>query len=143
MNEVYEKISKAANLIDEIDQMISTHSERLQKVDHELSDWLHYIENNDLSSADSVKIVAKIKELRLLRKELHREHAIEKAYMDNSSKMMGNNTRGILMANINKAVNDWENEYKNRVLTDEMISEVLNETKKRGRPRKIDLIEEL
>ena len=71
---------------------------------------------------------------------MHKEYTIEKAYKDNSSKMMGNNTRQLLLAEINKVVNQWEKEYNNRILTDEEIEQILNQTKKRvGRPKKNEL----
>ena len=54
--------------------------------------------------------------------------------------MMGNNTRQLLLAEINKVVNQWEKEYNNRILTDEEIEQILNQTKKRvGRPKKNEL----
>ena len=40
---VYEKIKQAMQILDEIDKMIDSQSEELQNVDYELSDWLHFI----------------------------------------------------------------------------------------------------
>ena len=137
---IYNTIKEAIKLIDEIDAMINTQAEELQKVDYEISDWLHYIENNETTGKENEKILKKLKELRIKRKSLHKEHAIEKAYKDNSNKMMGNNTRQMLLSEINKTIKQWENEYKNRILTEEEIKNFL-ETKKVGRPKKI-VIEE-
>lgn len=134
---VYEKIRSAAKLIDEIDELINSQSDELKKIDLEISDWLHYIENNDLNERQSKIVIKKIKELRQIRKSLHKEYTIEKAYKDNSSKMMGNNTRGLMLSEINKIVKQWENEYNNRVLTDEEINKIIDSTKKKvGRPKK-------
>lgn len=137
---IYEKIKQTTKLIDEIDSMINSQSEELKKVDLEISDWLHFIENNKTTEKQDSIIISKLKELRLIRKSLHKEYTIEKAYKDNSSKMMGNNTRQLLLAEINKVVNQWEKEYNNRILTDEEIEQILNKTKKRvGRPKKNEL----
>lgn len=137
---IYEKIKQTTKLIDEIDSMINSQSEELKKVDLEISDWLHFIENNKTTEKQDSIIISKLKELRLIRKSLHKEYTIEKAYKDNSSKMMGNNTRQLLLAEINKVVNQWEKEYNNRILTDEEIEQILNQTKKRvGRPKKNEL----
>jgi len=137
---IYEKIKQTTKLIDEIDSMINSQSEELKKVDLEISDWLHFIENNKTNEKQDSIIISKLKELRLIRKSLHKEYTIEKAYKDNSSKMMGNNTRQLLLAEINKVVNQWEKEYNNRILTDEEIEQILNQTKKRvGRPKKNEL----
>lgn len=137
---IYEKIKETINLLDEIDEMINTQSVEVQQVDFELSDWLHYIENNEISDESSIKIVKKIKELRELRRCLNNEHEIEKTYKDNSSKMMGNNTRSMLLVEINKTKNRLNNDYKNRVLTDETINDLLNNKKKRGRPKKVEAV---
>lgn len=135
---VLNKIKEVIVLLDEIDTMIEEQSQELQKVDYELSDLYHYIENENISTETSVKLIERIKYLRLLRKSLNIEYAIEKAYKDNSSKMMGNNTRSFLLNSVCKARETYRNnEYKNRVLTDEDITELeITEKKKRGRPPK-------
>lgn len=140
---IYGKIKQATQIIDEIDNLINTQSTELKNVDLEISDWLHFIENNEINEKQSIIIINKLKELRLIRKSLHKEYTIEKAYKDNSSKMMGNNTRQLLLTEINKVVKQWENEYNNRVLNDEEIKNIIDNTKKKvGRPKKIKLEEE-
>ena len=140
--QIYSKIKEATRLIDEIDNMIDSQSNELQKVDLEISDWLHFIENNKTNDRQNSIIISKLRELRLLRKSLHKEYSIEKTYKENSAKMMGNNTRQLLLAEINKVVKLWENEYNNRVLTDEEIFEIIDSTKKKvGRPRKENMVE--
>lgn len=135
--QIYSKIKEATKLIDEIDNMINSQSEELKKVDLEISDWLHFIENNKTNDSQNSIIVSKLRELRLARKSLHKEFSIERTYKEHSSKMMGNNTRQLLLAEINKVVKLWENEYNNRVLTDEEIFKIIDSTKKKvGRPRK-------
>ena len=134
---VYNKILQATKLIDEIDDLIRTQSEANQRIDQEIGDWLHYIENNDISDRECVNIVAKLKELRIIRRSLRKEYEIERVYKDNASKMMGNNTRGLLLSAINSIVKQLDSEYKNRVLSQEKIEEVLNVPKRKvGRPKK-------
>ena len=134
---VYKLICDAINIIDEIDSLIATQSIANQKIDQEIQDWLHYIENNELTDSESIIVIKKLKELRIERRSLRNEYEIEKVYKDNSSKMMGNNTRGLLKAEIHKIMKQLDSEYKNRVLTDEQIKQVLEPTKKKvGRPKK-------
>lgn len=135
-NEIIDKIKLAISSLDEIDNMMETQSSELQKVDYELSDWYHYIENNEINEQESYKIIQEIKRLRKLRRSLNNEHEIENTYKNHSSKMMGNNTRSFLLVEINKTIKQLDNEYKNRVLTEERINEMLNIKKKRGRPKK-------
>ena len=134
---VYKLICDAINIIDEIDNLIATQSITNQKIDQEIQDWLHYIENNELTDSESIIVIKKLKELRIERRSLRNEYEIEKVYKDNSSKMMGNNTRGLLKVEINKIMKQLDSEYKNRVLTDEQIKQVLEPIKKKvGRPKK-------
>lgn len=139
---VYEKIKNAVLLLDEIDDMINTQSYQCQQIDYEMQDWLHYIENNEVNDKQSIKIIKEMQRLRRERRCLHNEYEIEKTFKDNASKVMGNNTRPMLLAEIGKTVKQINSDYKNRVLTDEQINELLSEKKKRGRPRKETINEE-
>ena len=139
---VVEKIIEAVKVLDEIDEMISTQGQELQKVDLELSDLYHFIENNNVTNETSVKLIDRIKYLRLIRRSLQREYEIENAYKNNSSKMMGTNSRPFLLSTIKQTVKNLNTEYKNRVLTDEDIENLQStEKKKRGRPAKKKLEE--
>lgn len=132
-----DKIIQAVKILDEIDEMISTQGQELQKVDLELSDLYHFIENNNVTNETSVKVIDRIKYLRLIRRSLQKEYEIENAYKNNSSKMMGNNTRPFLLSTIKQTVKNLNTEYKYRVLTDEDIKNLqIMEKKKRGRPPK-------
>lgn len=132
---IIEKIKESIKCLDEIDNLINTQSEELQKIDYEISDWLHYVENNDIDEKVSYKIMKRIKELRKIRRSLHNEHEIEVVYKNNSSKMMGNNTRPMLLAELNKTIKQLDNDYKNRILTDDEIENVIK-TRKIGKLRK-------
>lgn len=130
-------IKDACFILDNIDEMINSQSNELQEIDYKISDWLHYIENNEVTEKESCKIIQELKKLRQIRRSLHKEYEIEKTYKEHSGKMMGNNTRGMLLAEINKTVKQLDNEYKNRILNEEDIKNILGEKKKKvGRPRK-------
>ena len=140
---VLDKIKEAIKILDEIDEMIETQPQELQKIDYELSDLYHYIENENMTNETCVKVVERIKYLRLLRRSLNNEYSIEKAYKDNSNKMMGNNTRVFLLHSVCESADKLNQEYKNRVLTEEDINNLKQETKrKRGRPRKEMILSE-
>lgn len=138
-----DKIKEAIKILDEIDEMIDTQPQELQKIDYELSDLYHYIENENISSETSMKLIDRIKYLRLIRRSLSNEYSIEKVYKDNASKMMGNNTRPFLLHTVCETANKLNCEYKNRILTDEDIEKLKEEPKKkRGRPRKEMILSE-
>ena len=135
--EIYGMILDVCNKLDGIDNRIKTQSTELQDVDYKISDYLHYIENNDIDDKECVKIVKELKELRQIRRSLKKEYEIEKTYKDNASKVMGNNTRGMLMAEINKTMKQLDSEYKYRVINEDEIKDKIKEEKKKaGRPKK-------
>lgn len=130
-------INNSVENLDEIDNMISTQSSELQLIDLELSDLYHIVENNELDKNQSYKVIQRMHELRVKRRELNDEHELELTYNTHKSKLTGENTRQFLLTEINKTNNRLGSEYKNRVLDEEKIKGLL-ETKeeKRGRPKK-------
>lgn len=133
---IIEKIKNAICILDDIDDMIRTQSEELQKVDYKLSDLYHLIENNDLSDEASINVVREIHLLRKERRSLNNEHDLEVVYQNQKQKMIGNDSRQFLVTELNKTNKRLNSEYKNRVYTTEQIEQLISPKKKRGRPRK-------
>lgn len=133
---IIDKITNAISILDEIDNMIKTQSEELQKVDYKLSDLYHLIENNDLSDEASINVVREIHLLRKERRSLNNEHDLEVVYQNQKQKMIGNDSRQFLVTELNKTNKRLNSEYKNRVYTTEQIEKLISPKKKRGRPRK-------
>ncbi len=133
---IIDKITNAISILDEIDDMIRTQSEELQKVDYKLSDLYHLIENNELSDEASINVVREIHLLRKERRSLNNEHDLEVVYQNQKQKMIGNDSRQFLVTELNKTNKRLNNEYKNRVYTEEEIEKLISPKKKRGRPRK-------
>ena len=133
---IVEKIANAIATLDEIDGLIKSQPSELQTIDYELSDWYHYIENNEMDDETSVNIIKRIKELRIKRRALKNEYEIETTYQQHKSKLSGDTTRQFLL-NVYKTKKRLETEYKNRVITDDDILLMIGQEKKRrGRPRK-------
>lgn len=133
---IIEKVKNAIETLDEIDNMIQTQSSELQQVDYKLSDLYHLIENNELNEDASVNVIKAIHDLRKQRRSLNNEHELEVVYQTHKLKMTGTDTRQFLMAELHKVSKKLNQEYKNRVYTEEEISELVKPKKKRGRPRK-------
>ena len=136
---VVEKIKQAIKLLDEIDEMIESQSIEIQNTDLQLSDLYHLVENNELSDVASINVVKRIHDLRVLRRSLNNEHEIENTYNTHKSKLSGKETRQFLLHEIYKTVKSLGSQYKNRILTDEDINNLLSSEvkKKRGRPPKV------
>ena len=133
---IIDKITNAISILDEIDNMIKTQSEELQKVDYKLSDLYHLIENNELSDEASINVVREIHLLSKVRRSLNNEHDLEVVYQNQKQKMIGNDSRQFLVTELNKTNKRLNSEYKNRVYTEEEIEKLISPKKKRGRPRK-------
>lgn len=134
------KIKDAVKILDDIDEMIKSQSLELQTIDYKLSDLYHLIENNELSDEASINIVKAIHNLRKQRRSLNNEFEIENTYRQHKSKLTGNETRQFLANEIFKTTKRLNQEYKNRVLTDEDIQNIIEPKKKKvGRPRKVQV----
>ena len=136
--QLLDKIKTITTLLDEVEEMKKTQSTELQNVDYELSDWYHLIEHNELNEEQSCRVVKRIHELRLLRRDLKNEYELEQVISTHKNKLIGTDTRQFLITEMNKTNKLINQEYKNRVLTQETIDEVLNKTtkKRKGRPKK-------
>lgn len=133
---ILEKIKQVITILDEIDEMIETQSIEIQNTDLQLSDFYHLIENNELSDAASINVIKRIHDLRVLRRSLNNEHEIENTYNTHKSKLSGKDTRQFLLHEVYKTVKSLGSQYKNRILTDDDVKEILDPKKKRGRPPK-------
>ena len=135
--QLLEKIKTIMSLLDDIEEMKKTQPTELQKVDYELSDWFHLIEHNELNEKQSSRVIKRIHELRILRRDLKNEYELEQVISIHKNKLIGTDTRQFLLTEMNKTNKLINQDYKNRVLTQEVIEKVLNDSKvKRGRPRK-------
>lgn len=135
---IVELVKQGIEILDKIDEMIKTQSIELQKIDYELSDLYHLIENNELSDEASVNIIKRIHDLRKERRALNNEYEIESTYQTHKSKLAGNGTRQFLATEILKTVKQLGKKYTNRVLTDEDIKSLIEPVKRKpGRPKKV------
>ena len=58
---IYSLIVELINVLNNIDEMIDSNSNRMQEIDLEINDWLHYIENNEIDEKQSIKIIKELK----------------------------------------------------------------------------------
>ena len=136
--EIVELVKQGIEILDKIDEMIKTQSIELQKIDYELSDLYHLIENNELSDEASVNVVKRIHNLRKERRALNNEYEIENTYQTHKSKLAGNGTRQFLATEILKTVKQLGKKYTNRVLTEEDKKSLIEPGKRKpGRPKKV------
>lgn len=113
--------------LNELDELVNTNSERQSNVDLELSDWYHLLQNESLFDKDSyANIAEKIGQLRRERLSLHKEHEIIKRFNELKTRLTSKDSRQFIVSEIYKTLKAWEEPYKNRIITDEQINEILN-----------------
>lgn len=95
------------------------------KTDEEISDLLHYIENNDLTPRQSTKMIKLLQQKRLIRRGLSNDNAIKNTYNTYKNKLIVNSQRQFFLTEIYKKAKELNSTYKNRQLTDEDIKNLI------------------
>ena len=95
------------------------------QIDEELSDLLHYIENNDLTPKQSTKMIKLLKQKRMVRRGLCNDYEIKKVYNAHKGKLAIDTQRPFFLSEIHKKAKELNSTYKSRQLSDEQIKELI------------------
>lgn len=95
------------------------------QIDEELSDLLHYIENNDLTPKQSTKMIKLLKQKRMARRGLCNDYEVKKIYNAHKGKMTTDAQRPFFLSEIHKKAKELNSTYKSRQLSDEQIKELI------------------
>lgn len=129
------KLQQALDTLDEIDDMIKDNPDNQQKIDYEISDYLHLIQNTDLDKLDINKVIIALKKLRLKRASHYRFYEITKTYNANRDRLKYTSSRANLKEIIKNTLNNLNNEYNYRILESDdlnaLCTEKIQEKKKR------------
>lgn len=150
MTEQYEliflkKLQDCIDGLDDLDKIINTNSERQSVTDFELSDWLHFLQNEeDLDDETIYNVAKKIIGLRKKRNSLRNEYECIKRYKELSSRMMTPASRESIKIELGKTLKNLNQPYKNRIITEKDIEFVKakNEAKKTRKARDKNLSNE-
>lgn len=139
-NRILERIKTIIDMLDELDDWIEALPNSQSKVDSLLSDYRHLLKENIFRERVAYKIALKIKESELLRADLKQDFDIARTYDTYKNRLLSKTNRQFLLNELYKKTKDWNQPYKYRVLTKEEIDGLLlEEKKKRGRPRKEEI----
>lgn len=122
---IVSQILNITQQIENLDDYFNNLSTMQSQIDEELSDLLHYIENNDLTPKQSAKIVKIIKEKRAIRRGLCNDYEIKKVYNAHKGKLTIDTQRQFFLNEIYKKAKELNSKYKNRQLSDDDIKELL------------------
>lgn len=121
------KIQQVITLLDDIDTIIDTNPERQRNIDWEISDYLHIIEQNDLSDKSKLEISDCLKRCRVVRRHSNNIQAIGKVFNDNRNKLVNRHSREILYSMMANTASKLDCDYKHRVLDEETINNLCND----------------
>ena len=145
------KLQLLCDTFDEIDEIVENHPSEQQKIDFEISDYLHLLQNEDLSDDSMLTISKKLKNARLHRAMLQNTASLIKTYSDNKQRIVFSNTRIMFRSNMRNTMGRLHQDYKYRVLDDSDINELKSEkfvkekkvSKKQSRISKEELLEKV
>ena len=84
------------------------------QVDEELSDLLHYIESNDLTPKQSVKMIKLLQQKRLVRRGLCNDYEIKKVYNTHRNKLVIDTQRQFFLSEVCKKAKELNSQYRYR-----------------------------
>ena len=119
------KVQQVLKLLDEIDETIETNPDMQRNIDWEISDYLHILENNELSVEARLELDDRLKNCRRVRRQTNTIQAISKVFNDNRGKLIWKNQRDMLYSMMATKVSELNNEYKYRVLDIDTVNNFL------------------
>lgn len=120
------KLQQALVLLDEVDDIITNNPEMQQNVDWEISDYLHFIQNNNLSEKAKLEINDRLKTCRIKRNDYNSIFTLGKIFSENRGKLAFKETRKQLNQLISNTLNTLHKDYNYRVLDQETLNSFLN-----------------
>jgi uncharacterized protein (DUF2267 family) len=137
--ELLDNIYEAVKMLDRVDEMQEEQKGLIQNIDWQISDYLHYIENEEIDEKQAYIIINELKELRLTRRDLSNESIIESVFNKVRDRLNTTQNRKFFAVEIHKEVNKLNQDYNWRAINKEQIEEIINSEshkKKAGRPKK-------
>lgn len=123
--EIIEKVKEISELMNELQTYTNNLNANLQAVDYRISDLLHLIEKDTLSTKGCYRIVKELKKVRQERRKIKNDMEISKTLNLNLNKLLGMENRQFLLAELNKTNNHLNSKYKNRIYTEEELNELI------------------
>ena len=111
---IVSQILGVEEMLKDIDDYFNNLPTLQSQVDEELSDLLHYIENNTLSAKECAKMIKLIKQKRLIRRGLCNDYEIKKTYGTHRNKLAIETQRPFFLMEIRKTASKLNQQYRYR-----------------------------
>lgn len=117
--DVIKKITETCDLLDEIDGYFSIIPSKQSEIDMAISDIYHYIENNQISTKGSYRLIKELKSHLLVRRTLKENQELLRTFVNHKSKLNLPENRKMLLGEINKTKNRLATPYNYRIYKSE------------------------
>lgn len=133
-------------LFGDLNTFVSEQPDNQQKIDYLLSDYIHRLENDDLTDEEMINIAKKIHDARLTRKDECATSSLIQTYSNNKNKLLyaPKSNRAMFRTFMEKTISHLHEDYKYRVLNEDDLNELKSvkvgkDISHKGRPRKSGL----
>ena len=137
-----EAFDEADKLYDDVEDFIKNEMPtETSKFDSEQQDYLHILEDYELTDKQLINVGRKLEANRNNRKNWHNIFTIASAWNEHKGKVFNRNNRVFLRESIAKTIKNLDNSWNFRVLSEDQVTLLLDDNKveeptKRGRGRK-------
>ena len=114
LSPIVSQILGVEEMLKDIDDYFNDLPNLQSQIDEELSDLLHYIENNNLSAKECVTMIKLIKQKRLIRRGLCNDYEIKKTYNTHRNKLAIETQRPFFLMEIRKTASKLNQQYRYR-----------------------------
>lgn len=136
--DILDNLIQAVSILNKTEEYLESLPNRLSECDSIISDYEHFIENNEVSKVDLKKLYKDMKEVFNKRRQIKKDFVLRDTYKNQIAKLNNISNRQFFIQNMKTTQTKLETTYKNRVLNEKDIEQlkIIETTKKRGRPRK-------
>ena len=141
------KLQQVMTTLDELDDIAKRNPTRQQMIDYEISDYLHLLQNEDLSDEKILELSKRLKQARLTRVSLFNTSELIKTYMNNNKVLIYSEHRHKLKDVIEEKMKTLNNNNNYRILEQEDVDSfkecIVIEAKVRKRRGKYEITKEM
>ena len=141
------KLQQVMTTLNELDDIAKRNPTRQQMIDYEISDYLHLLQNEDLSDEKILELSKRLKQARLTRVSLFNTSELIKTYMNNNKVLIYSEHRHKLKDAIEEKMKTLNNNYNYRILEQEDVDSfkecIVIESKVRKRRGKYEITKEM
>ena len=123
--DILTKVAEVTKILDEIDAYFDNLPNLQSNNDLIISDLYHYIEHNKLDAKASYRMIKRLRENLLIRREYKEEYELLRALKQHQNKLLQKENRKMLLSELGKAQKRLKSEYKYRIFSEDDIKEKL------------------